>query len=79
MNEAPNPQPARRADAHGLADQLSGDPLAPIATSLVCQVVNGLPELTLQLDRCPVRCGDVPQGRVVGFGFDKSQVHGSIN
>ena len=66
MNEAPNPQPARRADAHRLADQLSGDPLAPGATRFLCQQVNGDPKLFFQLYRCPVRSAKVSQAGLVG-------------
>jgi len=63
MNETANPQPARRADAHGLADQLSGDPLAPGATRFLCQSINGQPKLVFQFDRRSMWCRDVSQGR----------------
>ena len=55
MNETANPQPARRADAHRLAGQLSGDPLAPISARFPCQQVDGRPELALQPDSGAMR------------------------
>jgi hypothetical protein len=63
MNETANPQPARRADAHRLAGQLSGDPLAPGATRFLCQPINGQPKLVFQFDRRSMWCRDVSQGR----------------
>ncbi|MEI7589719.1 MAG: hypothetical protein WCJ49_00140 [Deltaproteobacteria bacterium] len=75
MNEAPNQQPACSADAHRLAGQLSGDPLTPGDARFLCQLVNGLPEITLQLDGRSVWCAYKHQGRDVGI----RQGHGSIN
>ena len=68
MNEAPNPQPARRADAHRLADQLSGDPLAPGAARFLCQSINGQPKLVFQFDRRSMWCRNVSQGVDVWHG-----------
>ena len=76
MNEAPNPQPARRADAHRLADQLSGDPLAPGATRFLCQQVNGDPKLFFQLYRCPMRGAKVSQAGKAGR--EGGEGHGEV-
>jgi len=79
MNEAPNPQPARRADAFRLAGQLSGDPLTPGDARFLCQSVNGLPEHTLQLDGRSVWCAYMPQGRDAGMRQGcRRQVHGVL-
>ena len=79
MNEAPNPQPARSADARWLGDQLGGDPLAPITARFSCQQVNGRPELALQPNSRAMGSRDVSQVRKAWGGDRGGSTHGTIN
>ena len=79
MNETANPKPARRADAHRLAGQLSGDPLAPGATRFLCQSINGQPKLVFQLDGGAMRCAHMPKAGMAGRRKEGRGRHGSIN